>query len=184
MNHPIYRIMPETPRSRDALLSHLHLGCINVPAVIAAGPTKRDREIACSQAHANCLRQFFDSGAEFCAVLEDDAILADDHEWLSYTAFDLFVPFSSSREMLAPDKTILPSLPKSGTQAYVASRLFAARYIRLLEAGHVADAANHIAARGLRIGRYKGNLVNHDHRVPSLICEGRRQWWNARIGQL
>jgi hypothetical protein len=170
----IYRIAPAQERSARAWESAGALPFIEIAAVPAQGNTVRDKERACSAAHALAMEAFLGSEAEFAAVLEDDAIVHDG-EWVGFRTFDLFIPFAHNRQRIPFSKEVRPGvLPQFGTQAYLCSRTFAARYLPLLRAGGVADHANHVAAQGLRTGSYAGNVVEHDLECPSMISEERR----------
>jgi hypothetical protein len=174
---PVFRIWPGSIRSLRAFQSWQSVSVINVPAVEPGDPKAfRSRELACSQAHANALRQFLQTGAPHGVIIEDDVVLFH-RNWLSFTEYDYFQPFASNRdETPGADFSIREGvLPKFGTQAYLASRRFAEAYIPLLESGGVADHVNLDAASGLRVGSYPSNGVIHDTSAPSMISEERRR---------
>jgi len=171
---PLFRIKPEALRSQLALLSQTPHEWIDVQAVDAVRPLRREREIAASLAHAKALEAFLATDAPFGVVIEDDAILAPNTAWMLFE-YDYFVPFGHNRKKRAANTIIEEGfVPKSGAFAYVASRRFARACLPRLHAGEVADKAMRRAAEGMRIGSFRGNLVNHDNRSPSMICEERR----------
>jgi GR25 family glycosyltransferase involved in LPS biosynthesis len=173
----IFRINSPGPiRSRRAHATQLGLEINDVDAVQPKSEERRAREIACSLAHASVMRKFLESDADFAVVLEDDAILGNDKTWMSFTGFDLFMPFQSNRQHREADTRIRHGVvPKWGMFAYLASRAFAVKYAPLLEAGIVADVAHREAAKGLKIGSFVGNAVNHDNQSVSTISEERRR---------
>lgn len=175
--HPILRIWPGYVRSPKHAASVAGLEIIDVPAGIPADPgDKQSRELACTQGHCHAMRAFLESDWPFCVVFEDDAIVHD-RAWMSFTEFDLFMPFVHPGAYTPPAFEIVPGkLPWRGTQAYLASRNFAEAYLPLLAAGGISDHAYHVAVRGLNCGRYAGNVVQHDLHAPSMICNDRRRW--------
>lgn len=172
----IYRITPTFARSNRALDSQAGLPITEIPAVVPKEDTKREREIAVSFAHAAAIQAFLATDAPFATILEDDAILSPNRDWLEFTQFDLFIPFANNRDQLPEDSTIrIGLLPRFGAFAYRCSRLFAERYLPRLLAQEITDNANHDAAQGLRFASFAGNLVNHDNHSPSQVCEARRR---------
>lgn len=172
----VFRILPPPPfRSPKAISSHAGIDIRDLPSAQASGNTIRDREIAASLAHAGALRAFLDSEADFAIVLEDDAILAGNRDWMSFTNYDIFLPYCHNREHRPADESIRDGvLPQFGTFAYLCSRKFAVRYLPRLLAGEVADHALQKTADGLRKASFAGNLVNHDNDSVSWISEERR----------
>lgn len=181
---PIYRIQPTPPmRSRVAAGSQLKLFARDFPAVAASDGSLRSRERATSLAHAGVVRAFLESEAELVVVLEDDAIVGAELNWMGLTEFDLFLPFSHNREHRPFNPTVRCGvLPKYGAFAYLCSRKLAARMLPRLLAGEVADHALHRAAAGLRVGCLAGNAVNHDNQCSSMVSEGRRKKF-AHLGR-
>ena len=172
----IFRILPPPPyRSPRAIETHAGLEIRDFPPVVAQEDTVRDKEIAASLAHAQVMRVFLDSDADFAVVLEDDALLAADRSWMAFTDYDLFLPYAHNREHRPPDTRIRDGvLPQFGAFAYLCSREFATWYLPRLLAGEVADHAMQRAARRLRRASFSGNLVNHDNECVSGISESRR----------
>jgi hypothetical protein len=173
----VFRILPEGPhRSAVAIVSHAGLDIVDIPAVPPEADTLQARERATSLAHANVMRSFLESDADFAVVLEDDAILCDDRSWMAYTDFDLFIPFGHNRQHRPPNATIQHGkLPTYGAFAFRCSRRFALGFLPRLLAGEIADHALHRAAAGFRVASFFGNLVNHDNQCASLISEERRK---------
>lgn len=180
---PIFRITPEVIRSQRAFDSWAGHRVNAVPAVKPLDPSKFEaRQWACSLAHAAALQAFLRTTATHGVILEDDAVLVEE-SWLSFTAFDLFHPFSASRKTLPPDTEIVPGLrPDWGAQAYIVSRSYAFRAIPLLQVGWIADHVDKRAGEGLAVAHFRGNSIHHDHEAASLICEERRQRFNAEHG--
>lgn len=173
--HTIYRIKADWDRSPKALASHQGLLITDVEPVKIDSTAQTKRENGANLVHTKVMKIFLDTGRDFCVVLEDDAILSTNREWLSFTDFDFFIPFAHNRRHLPEDFTIRnKKLPKYGAFAYLCSRPFALRYLETLEQGGLADVVSHTAAAGLRFGSYAGNAVNHDNDAPSMISEERR----------
>lgn len=179
---PIYRIWPGKVRSQRAYRSWKGHALVDVPAVMAAKPEEYEsRQQACSLSHAKVLREFLKTRQTHCIVIEDDAVLLNPC-WLACRAFDLFMPFVSTRDE-TPGKDFRVRrnvLPKFGTQAYIASRRFAEAYIPLLEDGGFADLVNSIAAINLRSASFASNAIVHDNNAVSMIAEDKRQQFFAR----
>jgi hypothetical protein len=174
-SHPVYRIKADWDRSPSALASHQGLPIIDVAPIKIESSDQSSRERAAVEVHLKVMNLFLSSNAPFCVVLEDDAILSGKKDWLGFTDFDFFIPFSHNRVHVEPDYTIrVGKLPKYGAFAYLCSREFAERYVAKLLAGGLADVVSHEAARGLRFGSFVGNAVNHDNEAPSMISEERR----------
>jgi hypothetical protein len=174
--HLIYRIKADWDRSPKALQSHQGLSLTDIEPVKIEEIDQANRENGATAVHKKVMKIFVESGAPFCVVLEDDAILSEHKEWLAFTQFDFFIPFAHNRIHLDVDLTIRNNkLPKYGAFAYLCSREFALRYIDLLEKGGLADVVSHKAAQGLRFGSFAGNAVNHDNEAPSMISEDRRK---------
>ena len=174
--HRIYRIKADWDRSPVALASHVGLNILDIEPVKIDAENQAKRENGATLVHAKVMRVFLESGEPSCVVLEDDAILATNHQWLSFTDFDFFIPFSHNRIHLDEDYTIRhQKLPKYGAFAYLCSRAFALKYLDLLSQGGLADVISHDAARGLRFGSFTGNAVNHDNDARSMISEDRRK---------
>lgn len=172
----IFRIKPDCIRSHCAFLSQAHIDVVDIPAVIPSGRGRRSKEMAASLAHASCMRRFLDTDHTHTVVLEDDAILEPDCSWMTFKEFDIFIPFSQNRRLVAPNTTIdRGRLPRRGAFAYLCSRRYAGRYLPYLLAGEKADRASHLAATGLVCGSFVGNLVNHDNTSFSMISERRRK---------
>jgi hypothetical protein len=172
----IYRIKADWPRSPAALKSHEGLNIIDIEPVKIVKTDQANRENGATAVHKKVMKIFLETDADFCVVLEDDAILTGHNEWLNFNNFDFFIPFAHNRLHLEVDLTIRNGkLPKYGAFAYLCSRQFAERYIDLLERGGLADVVSHKAAKGLRFGSFAGNAVNHDNEAPSMISEARRQ---------
>lgn len=174
--HLIYRIKADWDRSPKALQSHAGLNIINIEPVKIEEIDQANRENGATAVHKKVMKVFVESNAPFCVVLEDDAILTAHKDWLTFSQFDFFIPFSHNRIHVDVDLTIRNGkLPKYGAFAYLCSREFALRYIALLEQGGLADVVSHKAAEGLRFGSFAGNAVNHDNEAPSMISEERRK---------
>jgi hypothetical protein len=174
--HNVIRIKANLDRSPLALESHKGLVIHDIPPVEITELEMQRKENGATLVHANAMRTFLSTDWKYVVVLEDDAILNEDKEWLSYEMFDFFVPFAHNRLHLDSNKRIREKkLPKYGAFAYLCSRDFATRYLHLLEIGGLADVVSHKAASGLRYGSYAGNLVNHDNDAPSMISEDRRK---------
>jgi hypothetical protein len=171
----VFRIKANFERSPLALASHEGLAIVDIPQIIIEATLQSERERAAREVHANAMRAFLLTEESHCAVLEDDAILCPNRDWISFKDYDFFIPFSHNRKHLPIDLRIRDGkLPKYGAFAYQCSREFAHRYLAELERGGLADVVSHVAAKGLRFGSYAGNLVNHDNEAPSLISEERR----------
>lgn len=173
--HLIYRIKADWDRSPKALASHEGLIITDVEPVRIDSTSQEKRENGATLVHTKVMKIFLASALDYCVVLEDDAILSSNREWLSFTDFDFFIPFAHNRRHLPEDFTIRNSkLPKYGAFAYLCSRQFALNYLECLENGGLADVVSHQAAKGLRFGSFAGNAVNHDNDAPSMISEQRR----------
>jgi hypothetical protein len=171
----IYRIRADFDRSEVALTSHLGLPIIDVPQIQIDASLQSERERAARDVHKKVMDIFLQSNADFAVVLEDDAILTSSKEWINFTDFDFFVPFSHNRLHLPIDLKIKHGkLPKYGAFAYLCSRSFAQRYSQELAKPGLADVLSHAAAKGLKFGSYAGNAVNHDNEAKSMISEERR----------
>ena len=174
--HKIYRIKADWDRSPVALASHAGLNIVDIEPVKITAQNQAKRENGATLVHSKVMKVFLDSGEPFCVVLEDDAILSKNLEWLSFTDFDFFIPFAHNRRHLDENYSIRQQrLPKYGAFAYLCSRTFALKYFELLQRGGLADVISHDAARGLRYGSFAGNAVNHDNDAPSMISEERRK---------
>lgn len=173
--HTIYRIKADWDRSPKALASHEGLNITDIEPVKIDSTAQVKRENGANLVHTKVMKIFLSAGLEYCVVLEDDAILSSNRDWLSFTEFDFFIPFAHNRRHLPEDFTIRhKKLPKYGAFAYLCSRAFALRYLECLEQGGLADVVSHSAAKSLRFGSYAGNAVNHDNDAPSMISEERR----------
>ena len=170
----IYRLKPPVERSKRALCSLQGLTWTAVPFVRPESASFRDRKIACSKAHLHCLERFLGTNDSHATILEDDAIFSENSEWLSLTGYDVFLPFAHNRKPIPPNLAIAAVLPQFAMFAYRASRVFAERFAKELASGAITDPCHRIAARGLGIGSYKGNLVQHDNLYFSNISEMRR----------
>jgi hypothetical protein len=175
LSHLIIRIKAPIDRSPVALESHAGLPIIDIDQVQINGDSQSEREQAARQVHRNAMERFLKTEAPFAVVLEDDAILTSSKEWMLMTEYDFFIPFAHNRIHLPIDTKIREGkLPKYGAFAYLCSRKFAENYFQALAAPGLADVISHEAARGLRIGSYTGNSVNHDNEAISMISETRR----------
>lgn len=157
------------------------------------------KKIGCIQSHIFCLNYLTESQSEIGVVIEDDAILSKDIDWISYTNFDLFFPYRYNRKYLSEDKSIKiysGNMKRiyNGTFAYLINKRTAKIYIKicnfifnLLREGFMSEIERSIILyafsadavfslilllnkyHNLNIGEYQGNLVNHDNETPSFI---------------
>ncbi len=171
----VIRIRADFDRSPLALASHIGLNIVDIPQVKIVSQEQSDRERAARAVHSSAMKYFLSTNEQHCVVLEDDAILIEERDWIEFTNYDFFIPFGHNRKHLDPDLSIREGkLPKYGAFAYLCSRVFAERYDQLLQLDGLADVVSHTAARGLRFASYLGHAVNHDNDAPSLISEERR----------